>query len=99
MKTQFSFVDLERSEVLQDFTQEKLDKLENKYDFIIQAEVHFKKDEDLEPNGYICNILVSAPGPRLFSESKEDSFEAAASKCIKDLEKQLAKKKGQMKTY
>ena len=99
MKTQFSFVKLEKSEALQGFTQEKLDKLEKKYDFVVQAEIHFKRDEDQDPNGYICNILLSAPGPRLFSESKENSFEAAANKCVKDLEKQLEKRKDQMKTH
>lgn len=98
MKTQFSFIDLDKSDALQNFTQEKLDKLERKYDFIVQAEIRFKKDEDQDPNSYICNILLSAPGPRLFSESNESSFEAAAVKTIKDLDKQLSRRKDQMKT-
>lgn len=99
MKTQFSFIGLEKSDALQNFTQEKLDKLEKKYDFIVQSEVHFKKDEDQDPNPYICNILLSAPGPRLFSETNESSFEAAAAKTIRDLDKQLSRRKDQMKSY
>lgn len=98
MKTQYSFVDLDQSDALQNYTQEKLDKLEKKYDFIVQAEIHFKKDVK-EPDGFICNILLSAPGPRLFSESRDTSFEAAAANTVKDLDKQLEKRKDQMKSY
>lgn len=99
MEAIFEFVHLTKSERLEEITQEKLDKLENKYDWIVRAEVHFKKQEGMDPNGFICNIKLSVPGPQMFAESNEDSFEAAAAKCIKDLERQLSKKKGQMSTH
>ena len=99
MDARFQYVKLERSESLEDFTQKKLDKLETKYDWLISAEVLFKKHEPEEPKGYICNISLSGPGPIIFAESNEESFEAAAAETVRDLEKQLSKRKGQMKSY
>ena len=99
METLFQFVQLDKSERLEEFIIEKLDKLENKYDSIIKAQIYFKKQEGQDPKGFICNINLSVPGPHIFAESNEESFEAAGAETIRDLEKQLAKKKGQMKSY
>ncbi|SKB32231.1 putative sigma-54 modulation protein [Salegentibacter holothuriorum] len=99
MEAIYQFVKLEKSESLQEFAQKKLDKLEVKYDFIVRAEVYFKKQEGQDPNGYICNIKLSVPGPQLFAESNENSYEAATAETVKDLDRQLAKKKSQMKTH
>ncbi|SDS58484.1 putative sigma-54 modulation protein [Gillisia sp. Hel1_33_143] len=99
MEAIFQFVQLTRSESLEAFTQEKLDKLENKYNFVIRAEVFIKKQDGMDPNGFICNIKLSLPGPQVFAESNENSFEAAVAETIRDLEKQLAKRKSQMQTH
>ncbi len=99
MDARFQYVKLDRSESLEDFTQKKLDKLENRYDWVISAEVHFKKHEPEAPKGHICNISLSAPGQNIFAESNEESFEASAVETIKDLERQLEKRKAQMKAY
>lgn len=99
MDARFQYVKIDRSQTLEDFTQQKLDKLENKYDWLISAEVHFKKDEPQDPRGYICNISLSAPGPLIFAESNEESFEAAAVETIRDLERQLKRRKEQMRSY
>lgn len=99
METLYQFVQLSKSERLQTFTDEKLNKIERKYDFITRAEIHFKKNHADDKNGFICNIKLSVPGPRIFAESNADSFEAAAVATIKDLDKQLDKKKGQMQNH
>ncbi len=99
MDTRFQYVKLDRSEKLEEFTLKKLEKLEIKYDWLISAEVHFKKHEPEEPKGYICNISLSGPGPIVFADSNEESFESSAVETIKDLDRQLSKRKGQMKSY
>lgn len=99
MEAIFQFVQLTRSESLEEYTQEKLDKLENKYNWVIRAEVFIKKQEGMDPKGFICNIKLSVPGPQVFAESNEDSFEAAVAETIRDLERQLAKRKSQMQTH
>ncbi|APU70003.1 MAG: HPF/RaiA family ribosome-associated protein [Bacteroidota bacterium] len=96
MEAIFEFVQLTKSERLEEFTQKKLEKLENKYNWVIRANVFFKRDENQKPNGYICEIRLSVPGPEIFAESNEDSFEAAAAATVKDLERQCEKKKAKM---
>ena len=99
METIYQFVALSKSESLQSYVNEKLEKLERKYDFITRAEVHFKRNHAESDKGYICNIKLSVPGPQVFAETDSDSFEAASSQTIKDLDKQLAKKKSQMQSH
>jgi putative sigma-54 modulation protein len=99
MEAIFQFVQLDKSERLVEFTHEKLNKLETRYDDIIKAQIYFKKQEGQDPKGFICNIQLSIPGPLIFAESNEESFEAAIAETVRDLERQLEKRKGQMKTY
>ncbi|TVZ28283.1 putative sigma-54 modulation protein [Gillisia sp. Hel_I_86] len=99
MEAIFQFVQLTKSERLEELTQQKLDKLENKYDWVIRADVFFKKQDGEEPKGFICNIRLSVPGPQVFAESNETSFEAAIAETVSDLDRQLSKRKAQMKTY
>lgn len=99
MEAIFQFVQLTKSERLEELTQKKLDKLENKYDWIIRADVFFKKQDGMEPKGFICNIKLSVPGPQVFAESNENSFEAAMAETVSDLDRQLSKRKAQMNTH
>ncbi|MDT0649893.1 ribosome hibernation-promoting factor, HPF/YfiA family [Autumnicola edwardsiae] len=99
METVFEYVGIQKSESLEEYTQNKLDKLERKYDFIVRAEVHFKKHENQDPKGHVCNIKVSVPGPQIFAQSNEESYEAAAAESVRDVEKQLEKLKAKMKTH
>ena len=79
---------------------EKLDKLLNKYHFVIRADVFFKTENTSEPDtGLICNMRLSTPGPRLFAEASNASFEASIAEAVSDLERQLVKRKAKMKTY
>lgn len=99
MEAIFEFVQIDKSDALEAFTQKKLDKLENKFDWIVRANVFFKKDENQKPNGYICEIKLSAPGPQIFAQSNENSFEASVASTVKDLEKQCSKRKAKMNTH
>lgn len=99
MDARFQYVKTEKSEALEAYTQKKLDKLSTKYDWLISAEVHFKKHEPEDPLGFICNISVSGPGPIIFAETNGESFEAAAAETVRDLDRQLAKRKDQMRSY
>ncbi|HET8855862.1 MAG TPA: HPF/RaiA family ribosome-associated protein, partial [Salinimicrobium sp.] len=79
--------------------QKKLDKLENKYDWIISADVTFREENNTAGNGKICTIELQIPGPNVRAYSNEESFEAAAAETIKDLEKQLKKRKAEMQKH
>lgn len=99
MEAIFQFVQLAKSERLEELTQKKLEKLENKYDWIVSADVFFKKQEGEAPKGFICNIKLGVPGVQVFAESNEDSFEAAMAETINDLDRQLSKRKAQMNAH
>ena len=99
MEAIFQFVQLAKSERLEEFTQKKLDKLENKYDWIVRADVYFKKEDAEAPKGFICNIKLGTPGAQIFAESDKDSFEAAVAETVSDLDRQLSKRKAQMNSF
>ncbi|MCM4156818.1 HPF/RaiA family ribosome-associated protein [Gramella sp. AN32] len=99
MEAIFEYVNISKNESLEAFAQKKLDKLENKYDWIVRANVYFKIDENQKPNGYISEVRLSAPGPEIFAESNENSFEASIAETTRDLDRQLDKRKAKMKTH
>ncbi|WP_298556234.1 ribosome-associated translation inhibitor RaiA [uncultured Algibacter sp.] len=99
MTVNFQYVGVDVSETLSAFTKEKLEKLFNRYEFLISASVHFKLDEKNYKDGKICNIELSLPGPRIFATSNERNFEVSVRETISDLERQLKKRKEVYKTH
>jgi putative sigma-54 modulation protein len=99
MKTQIQFVNTDSQLSAEQLVQRKLDKLETKYDFIISADVLFKEENDNTGKGKTCAIRLSLPGPIIHASSNEESFEAAAAESVRDVEKQLKKKKEEMKDH
>ena len=99
MTVNIQFVNVPKSEFLTESVTEKLNKLENKYDWIIGAKVFFKKEKELDGKGSICEIDLSVPGPKIFASSIEKNFELATRNTIKDLKTQLNKRKATFKQY
>lgn len=93
MKIDIQYVQMPISESMNAFVTKKLNKLASKYNWVIRAQVHFKLENDPTKKGKICEIELSAPGPRIFAKSNEEHFEKAAISSIQDLEKQLKKRK------
>jgi len=96
MTIDIQYVRMPTSEAMNELLTAKLNKLVNKYDWVIRAQVYFKQENDPTGKGKICEIELSAPGPRIFAQSNEDDFEKAAANTIKDLERQLSKRKAIM---
>ncbi len=99
MKVQIQFIKMPTNDSLSDMVIQNLNKVAHKYPFIIRGEVIFKEENDPSDIGKICEIRLSAPGPRLFAKSNESSFEKAALETIGDLERQLEKRKGILKRH
>ncbi|WP_303317502.1 ribosome-associated translation inhibitor RaiA [Flavivirga abyssicola] len=99
MTVNIQYVGVDVSETLSAFTEEKLKKIFNRYEFLISASVHFKQNENQHDTGKICNIELSLPGPRIFATSNERNFEVSVRETIKDLERQLEKRKEVYKTH
>ncbi|MDH3699271.1 MAG: ribosome-associated translation inhibitor RaiA [Flavobacteriaceae bacterium] len=99
MTVNIQFVQMPTSESMSDIVTHKLEKLGKKFDWIISADVFFKLENDPAGKGKICEMRLSAPGPRLFAKSEEDDFEKAAATTIKELERQLKKRKEVFKRH
>lgn len=99
MRIDFQFIDMATSDSLQVYTQNKLQKLAKKYDYLISATVLFKKEVDLKGKGKVCDIELSLTGPRIHASSNEKNYELAVKETLKDAEKQLEKHKATMKPY
>jgi len=93
MTINIQYVQMPTSESMNAIVTSKLEKLANKYDWIIKADVFFKLENDPSGKGKVCEIQLSAPGPRIFAKSSQDNFEKAAATTIKELENQLRRRK------
>lgn len=97
MDTHFNYVHVAASERLESFTQEKLDKLKERYDFVVSADVYFKTENTSDNTaGKICEIRLNLPGPEIFISANEENFDKAVYKVIADLKRQLRKRKERM---
>lgn len=100
MQIIYEYHDVAQSDRLEAFAKEKLEKLGEKFDRVIRADVFFKQENTAsDETGLICNIRLSLPGPRLFAEASHDNFESSILESISDLERQLRKRKEKMKEY
>ena len=99
MEINVQFVKMQTSEAMEAYVREKIEKLTNKYDSIIRADVFYKLENDPKGKGKICEIQLSQYGPKIFASSNDKYFEAATDKTIGDLKKLLNKRKGKMKPY
>ncbi|MFK2820048.1 ribosome-associated translation inhibitor RaiA [Flavobacteriaceae sp. LMIT009] len=99
MTINIQYVHMATSEAMNEYVKGKLQKLSRKYEWLIGAEVHFEVEHNAKQKGKICKMELSLPGPRIFASSNEDNYEDAVKNTIKDLEKQLKKRKNTFQTY
>ncbi|MDT0558863.1 ribosome-associated translation inhibitor RaiA [Ichthyenterobacterium sp. W332] len=100
MTVNFEYHKIASSDRLEDFTKKKLAKLFDHNPFIIKATVYFKSENtESRDSGMICGIQLSVPGPLIFTESSKSTFEDAIQQSIKELKRQLERRKDKMKTH
>ncbi len=85
---------MKTSESMGKLLEKKLERLAKKYNWIIKANVIFKIENDRTGDDKVCEIELSAPGPRLFAKSKSHDFEKAMVETIDELKRQLEKRQG-----
>ena len=99
MTINIQYVSMSSSEAMSTYVTEKLEKLGGKYEWIINAQVHFEVIHDPKGKGKICKMELSLPGPRIFATSNEENYESSVKETIKDLERQLKKRKHQFSSH
>lgn len=93
MNINIQYVHMPVSESLSRIITEKLKKLHHKFNWILKAEVFLKLEKNASGENKVCEIELSAPGPRLFATSTRDDFEKAVVATIKELESPLKRRK------
>ncbi|MEM8845964.1 MAG: HPF/RaiA family ribosome-associated protein [Bacteroidota bacterium] len=94
MVVNIQYQKMSASESLSKLLLKKLDRLGTKYQWVIKANVLFKEENDRTGEGKVCEIELSAPGPRLFAKTNTDNFEKAMAETVNELKRQLEKRQG-----
>jgi putative sigma-54 modulation protein len=76
-----------------DFVHQKLDKLAQFGEDIVNAEVYLRLDKDQERENKISEIKVEMSGSSLFAKKQSKSFEESTDEAIDALKKQITKYK------
>jgi len=100
MTVNYEYDGVTASTELEDYVNGKLEKLFNKYEFAIRADVFFKTENTHDRDSRMkTSIRISLPGPRLFAESSTDSFHKSSAEVINAIDRQLDKRKDAMQTH
>ncbi len=99
MKINIHYVAMPTSDSLSQIINKKLMKLHHKFPWILKAKVSIKLINSSTQESKMCDIEISAPGPRLFATAKATNFEKAFVTTIKEIEHQLKRRKHVLANY
>jgi len=97
MKIKISSIHFKADQKLEEFTQERINKLSTIYDGIIGSEVTLKIDKDIKTENKVAEIKLIIRGNDLFAKKQCKTFEEAIDSAIDALRKQLTKHKEKIK--
>lgn len=93
MNVQIHSVRFDADKKLIDFVQQKLEKLTQFGEDIVNVEVYLRLDKDQDRENKISEIKLDMPGGPLFSRKQSKTFEEATDQAIDALKKQITKYK------
>jgi putative sigma-54 modulation protein len=93
MNIQIHSVRFDADQKLIDFVNQKLEKLTQFGEDIVNAEVYLRLDKDQERENKISEIKVELPGGPLFARKQSKTFEEATDEAMDALKKQITKHK------
>jgi putative sigma-54 modulation protein len=99
MKVNTQAVNFDADASLIDFTQKRLDKLEQFYSKIISADVYLKVQKTSAPENKITEIRLFVPGEDMVVKKTCKTFEQCVDECAASLERQLKKRKEKQSSY
>ena len=97
MKINISSIHFKADQKLEDFVQEKVERLSAIYDGVIGSEVTLKIDKSKVTENKVAEIKLIIRGNDLFAKKQCKSFEEATDSAVEALRKQLRKYKDKMK--
>ena len=93
MNIQIHSVRFDADKKLIDFVQQKLEKLSQFGEDIVNAEVYLRLDKDQERENKISEIKLDVSGKPLFAKKQSKTFEEATDGAVDALKKQITKHK------
>lgn len=99
MKLQMNSVNFDADEQLNNFIQQKVNKLETFYDKVVDGEVFLKNNNKDGIDNKTVEIRLFVPGTTLFSQEDAPSFEAAADAAVDAMRRQLKRFKQKQTTH
>jgi putative sigma-54 modulation protein len=97
MNIQIHSVRFDADKKLIDFVHQKLEKLTQFDEDIVNAEVFLRLDKDQDRENKISEIQLKLPGGPLFAKKQSKTFEEAIDEAIDALKKQITKHKQKMR--
>lgn len=97
MKVNFQSVNFKADQKLLAYVQQKLDKLDQFYDRIIDADVFLKVKNTNSRENKIVEIKLNVPGSEILVEKEGMAFEEAADQAADVLKRQLSKHKEKLR--
>lgn len=99
MKVNTQAVNFDADAKLIDFIQKRLDKLEQFYNKIINADVYLKVQKTSAPENKITEIRLFVPGDDMVVKKTCKTFEQCVDECAASLERQLKKRKEKLAAH
>jgi putative sigma-54 modulation protein len=93
MNIQIHSVRFDADKKLIDFVQQKLEKLNQFDEDIVNAEVYLRLDKDQDRENKISEIKLEVSGKPLFAKKQSKTFEEATDEAVDALKKQITKHK------
>jgi putative sigma-54 modulation protein len=93
MNVQIHSVKFDADKKLIDFVHQKLGKLTQIGEDIVNAEVFLRLDKDIEKENKISEIRLELPGGPLFARKQSKTFEESMDEAIDAIKKQITKHK------
>jgi putative sigma-54 modulation protein len=97
MKINISSIHFKADQKLEDFIQERLQKLSTIYDGVIGSDVTLKVDNNVKTENKVAEIKLFVRGNDLFAKKQCKTFEEATDSAVDALRKQLTKRKEKIK--
>ncbi len=97
MKVNITSVHFKADKKLEDYINEKVEKLSGIYEGLLVSEVTLKVDKNEKEGNKVAEIRLVIPGSDLFAKKQSKSFEQSTDTAVEALRKQLVKHKEKVK--
>ncbi|OIO99486.1 MAG: ribosomal subunit interface protein [Bacteroidetes bacterium CG2_30_32_10] len=97
MKIKINAVHFKTDKKLEEFIHEKIEKLSNLYDGVVESEVSLKLENSEKEDNKVAEIRLAIRGNDLYAKKQSKTFEESIDSSVEALRKQLVKHKEKVK--